>query len=278
MKNNRKILPIIFAVMLVACVIKIIISPQILDFVGVVAILLVLIDSIIQLNEEKYLDKKEYKQAKEEWKNEWEKNPEIKRFKKCKRTTMRQFILFLAAVFILCQPIAMFGFNNSKYFVWSYERDMENLKIDNMPRYDHFPSEIPNDAKVVEWRYDVRFGSNKGFLKIKVDDEYIKELEKTFKDKDKVYTYKEMEDPESFYFEYGDLGWFNSNNVGIKDEDFRNKQGNYGGEGIGTLTVGEAVMYITYVGDGMYDSEWDMGVIIDKSNNEVMYFSHEITR
>jgi isoprenylcysteine carboxyl methyltransferase (ICMT) family protein YpbQ len=52
MKNNRKILPIIFAVMLVACVIKIIISPQILDFVGVVAILLVLIDSIIQLNEE----------------------------------------------------------------------------------------------------------------------------------------------------------------------------------------------------------------------------------
>ena len=273
-KNNRKILLIIFAVMLVGCIIKFLLYPRVMDFVGAFCILVALINSIIQRNEEIYLDKKEYKLAKKEWLNEKEENPDIKKFDKKKRLAGSDYVAYFILIFILCQPMVMLGINNYRMFNWSYEKDIEELKESSRLRYNHFPNEIPDEAWEVKWYRRSTLGNHYSYLKMQVDDKYIENLEKTFTDKDRLYEYKLLEDESSEYYD-GEYGIFNHKSQGFlgvllnggEREEFKF---------VCPAKEGAVVMYITYKEYEEYD-DWyaglNVGVIINKESNTVVYFS-----
>lgn len=248
--------------------------PRVMDFVGAFCILVALINSIIQRNEDIYLDKKEYKLAKKEWLNEKEENPDIKKFDKKKRLAGSDYVAYFVLIFILCQPLVMLGINNYRMFNWSYERDIKELKKSNMPRYEHFPNEIPDDAKEVKWYRRGTLGNHYSYLKIQVGDKYIENLEKTFTDKDRLYEYKLLEDENSEFYD-GEYGMFNHKSQGFlgvllsggEREEFKF---------VCPAKEGAVVMYITYKEYEEYD-DWyaglNVGVIINKESNTVVYFS-----
>ena len=266
-KNERKILPIIFAILLLLFIAKIIVAPRVMDFVAVISFLIVLINLIIQKDDEKYLSKKEYNQAYEEWKALKEENPELKNFNKKKRMGLKEYVYFLIVIGIMCGMSMALGYNNYRGFIWSYERDIKELKEDNINRYGHFPSEIPDEAKDVKWYYRGTLGTYYGYLKMQVDDEYIENLEKTFTDKDTIY--------ESALLN-GEYGVYNHEGYGFLYEYFSGC-GREEFEFVCPAKEGDVVMYITH-DDGYGDPEQMIGVVVNRESNTVVYFSRRYTR
>ena len=275
MKNKKIVLPIIFGIMLLACLLKIIFLPTYFTFGCAGVLLIFFLNAVIQIDADIYVSKKEYNEAFEEWKTQRDLNPEIGKFKKKKRTPWTVYVGCALILWIFATPMLMFGANNCRNFIWSYKNDIKTLKKNNIERYGHFPSEIPNCAQNVEWEYRGLWGGNRAILKMNVDDEYIEELEKTFTDKEKLFEYKVAADPEYEDDDYTFLGWF-SESQGIEEEYFEKDKKEF--EGVYPVKAGDGVLYITYIGDGMYDSFWDVGVMINRNTNTVVYFSNRITR